>query len=138
MVNAGKEPNEAELKKSLAALALLAVLGAAVFYARKLNSPSEFTFDTPYQAVLLDNGQLLYGKMARPNGDFLAVTDVFYIQQQANTETKEVKSVLVRRGTEWHGPNRTILNKRHVIMIENVTAGSKVAELIAELRTKGQ
>jgi hypothetical protein len=55
-----------------------------------------------------------------------------------NPQTKEVKSILVRRGTEWHGPNRNMINERHVMMIEAVTLGSKAAELIAELRTKSQ
>jgi hypothetical protein len=40
--------------------------------------------------------------------------------------------VLIRRGKEWHGPDYTILNAEHIVLIEPVSEGSKVAELIAE------
>jgi hypothetical protein len=79
-------------------------------------------FDTTYQAVLLDNGQVL--------------TDVYYIQSQVDPQTKEPKNILIRRGNEWHAPNRSVINTRHIIVIEPVTAGSKVAELIAALKSK--
>ncbi len=85
---------------------------------------------TPYAAVLLDNGQLYYGKLSNSGANFPELTDVYYIQSQVNQETKAVTSVLVRRGNEWHGPDRMFLNERHVILIEPVGAGSKVAQLI--------
>jgi hypothetical protein len=85
---------------------------------------------TPYAAVLLDNGQLYYGKLVHTGASFPELTDVYYIQSQANQETKAVTSVLVRRGNEWHGPDRMFLNERHVILIEPVGTTSKVAQLI--------
>ena len=39
-------------------------------------------------------------------------------------------SALVRRGSEWHGPDRMFLNEHHVVLIEPVGTGSKVAQLI--------
>lgn len=85
---------------------------------------------TPYAAVLLDTGQLYYGKLANAGGKFPELTDVYYIQSQVNQETKAVTSVLVRRGNEWHGPDRMFLNEHHVVLIEPVGTGSKVAQLI--------
>jgi hypothetical protein len=85
---------------------------------------------TPYSAVLLDNGQLYYGKLVNAGSSFPELTDVYYIQSQANQETKAVTSVLVRRGNEWHGPDRMFLNERHVVLIEPVGTTSKVAQLI--------
>lgn len=85
---------------------------------------------TPYSAVLLDNGQLYYGKLANAGSSFPELTDVYYIQSQANSETKAVTSVLVRRGNEWHGPDRMFLNERHIVLIEPVGTTSKVAQLI--------
>jgi len=35
-------------------------------------------------------------------------------------------------GKEWHGPVYTVLNARHIAMIEPISANSKVAELIAQ------
>jgi hypothetical protein len=85
---------------------------------------------TPYAAVLLDNGQLYYGKLANAGSKFPELTDVYYIQSSVNQESKAVTSVLVRRGNEWHGPDRMFLNEHHVVLIEPVGTGSKVAQLI--------
>jgi len=85
---------------------------------------------TPYAAVLLDNGQVYYGKLTNAGSNFPELTDVYYIQSQANQETKAVTSVLVRRGSEWHGPDRMFLNQHHIILIEPVGTNSKVAQLI--------
>lgn len=85
---------------------------------------------TPYAAVLLDSGQLYYGKLVNAGSRFPELTDVYYIQSQVNQETKAVTSVLVRRGNEWHGPDRMFLNERHVVLIEPVGTASKVAQLI--------
>jgi len=87
---------------------------------------------TPYSAVLLDTGQLYYGKLVNAGSKFPELTDVYYIQSQVNQETKAVSSVLVRRGNEWHGPDRMFLNERHIVLIEPVGTSSKVAQLIED------
>lgn len=110
----------------IGALALLAGLTAC----ERSEKPKGPEITTPYAAVLLDNGQLYYGKLVNSGASFPELTDVYYIQSQANQETKAVTSVLVRRGNEWHGPDRMFLNERHVVLIEPVGTGSKVALLI--------
>jgi hypothetical protein len=85
---------------------------------------------TPYAAVLLDNGNLYYGKLVNSGSRFPELTDVYYIQSQVNQETKAVTSVLVRRGNEWHGPDRMFLSDHHIVLIEPVGTTSKVAQLI--------
>jgi hypothetical protein len=87
---------------------------------------------TPYSAVLLDTGQLYYGKLVNAGSKFPELTDVYYIQSSVNPETKAVASVLVRRGNEWHGPDRMFLNERHIVLIEPVGTNSKVAQLIED------
>ena len=92
--------------------------------------------DTTYQAVLLDNGQVYYAKIERLDSEFSVLTDVYYVEHQVDPQTKEGKNILIRRGNEWHAPNRTAINTRHVVLIEPVAPGSKVAELIAALKNK--
>ena len=99
---------------------------------------STVKFDTPYQAVLLDDNQLYYGKVQGLGTPFPVLTDVYYIQQQVNQETKEVKNVLIRRGTEWHAPDRMVINARHIILVEPVSPNSKVAQLIADSKAQGR
>lgn len=91
---------------------------------------------TPYAAILLDNNQVYYGKLANAGSAYPELTDVYYIQSAVNQETKAVSNVLVRRGNEWHGPDRMFLNARHIILIEPVGANSKVAQLIADDKNK--
>jgi hypothetical protein len=90
------------------------------------------SFDTAYQVVLLDNGQAYFGKIERLDKSFLLLTDVFYIQTGVSPDGKPLGAILLKRGREWHGPDRMYVNTRHVVMIEPVAPDSKVAQLIKE------
>jgi len=89
-----------------------------------------------YQAVLLDNGAVYFGRIEGLGTPYPVLRDVFYVQQGVNQQTREVTNVLVRRGQEWHAPNRMILNARHIVFIEPVGKDSRVAKLIEELKAK--
>jgi hypothetical protein len=105
--------------------------GAVVVH--RLTAHDRIQFNTPYQAVLLDNGQVYYGKLQDAESPYPVLTDVYYIQNKVDPQTKAVSNVLVRRGKEWHAPDRMVLNARHVILIEPVGPNSQVAKLIQEL-----
>jgi hypothetical protein len=94
------------------------------------------TFDTQYQAVLLDTGLVYYGKISGLDTDYPTLRDVYYIQQSTDPETKKTNNVLIRRGNEWHGPSLTVLNSKHIVLVEPVGATSKVAQLIAAEQNK--
>jgi hypothetical protein len=97
---------------------------------------SDLTLSGDYQAVFMNNGQVFFGKMENAGSAYPVLKNVFYIRQQANQETKEVKSILIRRGSEWHGPDRMIINASHIAIIEPVGADSQVAKLIKEAEAK--
>jgi hypothetical protein len=123
------------LKKLITFVFVLLVLFAAVACEQHHHRKgAEIT--TPYAAVLLDNNQVYFGKLTNADSEFPELTDVYYIQNQVNQETKEVKNVLIRRGNEVHGPDRMFLNERHIIMVEPVGPNSKVAQLIADDKSK--
>jgi hypothetical protein len=92
-------------------------------------------FLTEYQAVFLSNSQVFFGK-ADVGAEFVTLNDVFYIQSQVNQDTKEVKSTLIKRGNEWHGPDVMYVNKSQVVLIEPVAADSQVAKLIKEAKNQ--
>lgn len=118
-------------------LALVIVAGATLaLWTRR--GTSTVKFDTPYQAVLLDNNQVYYGKVKGLGTPFPVLTDVYYVQQQVNQQTKEVKNILIRRGTEWHAPDRMVINANHIILVEPVSPTSKVAQLIADSKAQGR
>ena len=90
--------------------------------------------DTEFRAVLLDNGSAYFGKVDKETGDYLVLREVHYVQTATNAETKQVTNVLVKRGKEWHAPDRMVINKRHLVFCEPVARGSTVARLIDESR----
>lgn len=91
---------------------------------------------TEYQAVFLDNGQAFIGILENPGSAYPTLKKVFYIQSQMNQQTKEVKNVLIKRGSEWHEPDHMIINSEHIVLIEPVSSGSKVAQLIKDAMPK--
>jgi hypothetical protein len=93
-------------------------------------------FKTEYQGVLLMGGMGYFGKIEKIGTRYIEMTDVYYVHNQQNPETKEVQSILVKRGKEWHGPDRMYINTAHVLMIEPVTVDSKLEKLIKEIKSK--
>lgn len=94
----------------------------------------DLKFPTEYQAVFLDNGQVFFGKLDDAWSPFLMLRDVFFVQQKADSEKKEVKNLLVKRGGEWHTPDFMRINIQHVVLIEPVSPDSRVAQLIKEAK----
>jgi len=90
------------------------------------------TFSTPYQAVLLSNGAVYYGKLTGYGTHHPVLTDVFYIISKTNPDNKQVTNVLVKRGKELHGPDRMYLNANQIVFVEAVGPDSKVSQLINE------
>ena len=95
---------------------------------------SDLSFPTEYQAVFLDNGQIFFGKIGAADSSFLTLREVFYLQRVASDEKKEARNVLMRLGTEWHGPDFMRINTRHVVRLEPVAPDSQVARLIREAK----
>lgn len=98
------------------------------------SSRKTLQFETAYQAVLLSNGNVYFGKLQDYGGKFPVLTDVFYIQSSVSPDTKQTVNVLVKRGKELHSPDRMYLNPNQIILVEPVGPNSKVAQLILEQR----
>ncbi len=122
---------------TLAGAALVAAAALCVIAYQGTHGRSVPVLSTPYHAVALMNGQVFFGRIDRLDADYLVLRDVFYIQSRENPQTKQVANVLVKRGGEWHAPDRMILNRQQVQFIEPVKEDSQVAKLIAE-QNKGQ
>jgi hypothetical protein len=121
----------------LGAIAIVALLlaAAALYHSLTLGGES-VKFDTPYQAVLLTNGSVYFGKLEGYGTKSPVLRDVYYVQSGTDPETKQVKNILVHRGKELHAPDRMYLNPTHIILVEPVGTNSKVAELITQDKGK--
>jgi hypothetical protein len=85
-----------------------------------------------YYAVLLSNGSVYFGHVEGLGSEFPVLRDVYDVQSNVNQETKAVNNVLVKRGKEWHAPDRMIVNGKSIVFLEPVGSDSKVAQLIAD------
>jgi hypothetical protein len=129
------KPEPAGTSRSLTTAAI--VLGAAIilfaasFWLWQRNH-SSVSMSTPYQAVLLSNGSAYFGRLEGLGTDYPVLRDVFYVQSRQDPETKAVSNILVKRGQEWHAPDRMILNAKMIVLVEPVSPSSRVAALIAQ------
>jgi len=125
-------------KLSPTALAMIAgfllVAAAIVLYGFNLFSRTSIAMTTPYQAVLLSNGSAYFGKLEGLGTAYPVLKEVFYVQSVQNPQTKQVSNILVKRGKEWHSPDRMILNANMIVLVEPVNPNSRVAQLIAEAK----
>ena len=99
-------------------------------------SQREVRFTTPFQAVLLDDNQVYYGKLSGYGTAHPILTEVYYVKSGVDPQTKETKSVLVKRGKELHGPDRMYLSTQHIVVVEPVGTGSQVAKLIEQSKNE--
>src|SRR5580704_470572 len=114
-------------------LVLIIVVGAGFWFR---NSRTRVAMTTPYQAVLLTNGSAYFGQLEGLGTPFPVLRDVFYVQSTQNPETKQVSNILVKRGKEWHSPDRMILNSNMIVLVEPVNPTSRVAQLIAQAKNQ--
>jgi len=89
-----------------------------------------------WQAVALATGQVYFGRLEPAAEGYIALRDVFYVQTRQNPDTRAVANVLVKRGGEAHGPQRMLINRQQLVMIEPVGADSQIARLIAQEQAK--
>lgn len=113
-----------------------ALIGGALFLSTgcqqaQLSSPTASAVNqSQYHAVLLTNGSVYFGKLEGLGSPYPVLHDVYYVQSNVNPETKAVSNVLVKRGKEWHGPDRMIINQKAIVFMEPVGTDSRVAQLI--------
>jgi hypothetical protein len=100
-----------------------------------LSHPSAVSFEQTYQAVLLSNGQIYFGRLEGYGTENPVLREVYYVQSGLN-EQKQPTNILLKRGKEWHGPDRMYLNPRQIIMVEPVGPTSRVYELIRDLKVQ--
>lgn len=95
---------------------------------------SDLSFATEYQAVFLDSGQVFFGKIGEASPDYLTLKDVYFVQRQVEQDKKVARNILMRLGSEWHGPDFMRINTRHIVRLEPVAPDSQVAKLIREAK----
>jgi len=89
-----------------------------------------------YQAVFLTNGQVYFGTVQSKTKDEVFLSDIYYLQSNKNSAGESNDDVnLVKLGNELHGPeNSMLINRNHVVFIENLRDDSKVVKAIQGIK----
>lgn len=116
----------------------IVVIVAAFLLVKDARPHNPVAFTTPYQAVMLSNGVVYYGKLAGYGTPQPVLTDVYVIVSQTNPDTKQTNKGLFKleKVEELYQPDRMYLNPSQILGVEPVGTNSKVAQLIAQAQTQ--
>lgn len=137
-VGAKAEGSGARKTVAIVLVVFAVLVGGAYWLARngRLSGGSAVAMTTPYQAVLLSNGSAYFGRLEGFGGAYPVLKEVFYVQSVQDPQTKAVSNILVKRGKEWHSPDRMILNANMIVLVEPVNPNSRVAQLISQAKNQ--
>lgn len=96
-----------------------------------------------YSAVFLVNNQVYFGKLQNAEGPNPKLTDVYYLrvqnQTQPATDSAAPNVALIKLGSELHGPSDEItFNKDQILLIQELTADSRVFKAIEEYKARNK
>ena len=131
------------------ALVALILLAAAGWYFFGKGTTSSAIDGGKYQAVFFTNGQVYFGKLSQLNGDYMRLTNVYYLQnkEQATDETSPQAATaqdasdveLIKLGNEIHGPeDEMVISKDQVLFFENLKSEGTVSETIGNFQKNKQ
>jgi len=98
-----------------------------------------FVRNDAYQSVFLTNNQVFFGKITYADSQYVVLSDVYYLQvpEALQKEAAEQNLVLIKRGSELHGPKDSMkINKGQIIFIEEIKDDGKVAQAIKDYKAK--
>lgn len=91
-----------------------------------------------YSAVFLANGQVYFGRVFSSWGQYLTLTDVFYLriqrqlqppQEEEGADGVKRETQLIKLGEELHGPVDEIkINRDQVLFMEKMKSDSRVVQ----------
>jgi hypothetical protein len=124
-------------------LALLIIAGTVV--SKQFASTGPQIDKSKYQAIFLSSGQVYFGKLQNSNGDYLTLTNVFYLQAKTDsttagnpqkTSTSSANDVeLIKLGNEIHGPeDKMVISHAQVLFYENLKSDGRVSQSIANYK----
>jgi hypothetical protein len=119
---------------AIAALIVIAVLAVALARSTSGSKDSLASAINPnkYQAVFLNNGQVYFGKLTAPGGDFYYLRHVYYLQSQASRRGIASQSKLIKLTTDINAPeDLMVINRSDILFVENLNPAGRAAQLLA-------
>lgn len=132
----------AAITVSAVLLIILLMVGGMFMYQLTMGSNID---GGKYQAVFLTNGQVYFGKLQGLNGNYMKLTDIYYLQAKSSSTSNPQQTSdqaatdvqLIKLGSEIHGPvDEMIVSKDQILFFENLKTDSKVSKSIATYQTQ--
>jgi len=141
--------------KNIMIVVIVLLLGAVAYFAitgkdnnilNKNETKKEEQKSDKYQAVFLTNGQVYFGKLEDKAGDYVKLTDIYYLQskdqekvKQETAQSQEPNLTLIKLGKELHAPaDEMNISKQQVLFWEDITKDGKVMKAIEEYKSSNK
>ena len=80
-----------------------------------------------YQAVILSNDKVYFGRITDVSSTFFALDDAFFLRETREDENSQPQRALLPVNAELHAPeNRMLIRKDEVVLVENLAEDSPV------------
>ena len=129
---AGASRSLAPVIAALLAGLLLGGLAAAAFLAQGDGDDGDEAFaglidESRYQAVILSNDKVYFGKLESVGDDFFRLESAFFLRETRDDADAEPVRALLPVNREIHAPDNTMLiRKDEVVLIENLAKDSPI------------
>lgn len=150
-INNGKDGSHkrsaGDAGKWMKLLNIIVLFGAAILIAAiafsftRGSNDNEFKYvdNSKYQAVFLNNGQVYFGNIDSLNGNYVRLTNIYYLTQSSSTGTAAADTTngnysLVKLGCQQiHDPyDQMLINRSQVTFWENLQDSGKVVTSIKQ------
>ncbi len=136
------------MKKIVGVLITIAVIAALAYWGVKtIKAKSSDLNSNAFYAVFLNNGQVYFGHLADPGKQYVALTEIYYLQankslqqgDQSTADKDQAKLALVKLGKELHGPkDKMSINRDTILFYEELKEDSKVVDIIKKNGNLGE
>jgi hypothetical protein len=122
---------------SLGVVALVIVVALVAAALARAANPSDSLSSSinrsEYQAVFLTNGQVFFGKLTVPGGDYYDLHHVYYLASGARGKTGQGSLTIQKLTNDIHGPeDLVVLNQRQVLYVENLRPNGRAAQILGK------
>lgn len=120
---------------SLGVVLLVIVVALVAAALARAASPSDSLSSSinrsEYQAVFLTNGQVFFGKLTVPGGNYYDLRHVYYLASGARSKTGQGSLTIQKLTNDIHGPeDLVVLNQRQVLYVENLRPNGRAAQIL--------
>jgi hypothetical protein len=113
---------------------VVALIFAAVVRATTASNPlASAVNQNRYQAVFLTNGQVFFGRLTVPGGDYYYLHHVYYLSSRAGTRPGQGSLTIQKLTNDIHGPeDLVVISRSQVLYVENLRPNGRAAQILGK------